>query len=401
MKRVLLVRAGVSPLLILIIVSASQSARKLLNRLRCAVVILSSLFALSLLIAGCGSGSHRTLFVIASGTPSIGAFDIAGSGALTLNTSNTFSTGSNPQAIVVDSQRRFAYVLNNAGPSSLGAILQYSINRGKGTLAVIQAPTGNSGITGPVPPIPTGVSPVSMAIDSSAAFVFTANSGSDSVSVFSLDSTTGKLTEVAGSPFSTGAGSKPVSVVARGGSVFVANQGTSTIAAYTYSSTTGALSATGTPATAGANTTSIDADPAGKFLFAADGTANTVTTYSIGASGVTATTTSVAVGKAPSNVHVDTSGKYLYVANSGDNNISAFTIDGSGGLSAISGSPFTVGTAPSFITNSVNGSYLFVANSGSSNVSSFQVNNGGLSATSGSPFAAPGYTSPNGLASLD
>ena len=368
-----------------------------MKQVRFAIFVVFSLVTLSLVIAGCGSGSHRTLFVIASGTPSVGSFEIGGSGALTINTTG-FSTGSNPQTIVIEPQRRYAYVLNNAGPATLGAVLQYTIDTGKGTLSVVQAATGNSGVTGPVPPIPTGISPTSMAVDSNAAFVFAANSGDNTISVFAIDSTTGKLTEVAGSPFATG--TKPVSLVVRGGSVFVVNQGAATVSAYSYDSK-GALTQTGTPAATGTNPTAIEADSSGKNIFVADGTANTVTVYTAGSSGLTVTANVVNTGKTPVSLHTDPSGKYLYVANSGDNTISGFSIDASGGLSAVSGSPFTVGTSPSYITNSRDGSILFVANSGSANVSSFKVNGGGLTAASGSPYAATGYSNPNGLASLD
>ncbi len=350
-------------------------------------------------IAGCGSSTHRTLFMVSSGTPNIGVLDINGSGALTLNTTNTYSAGSDPRAIAIESQRRYAYVLNDAGTGIAGGVLQYTVDRGKGTLTIVQAPDPFSGITGPVSPAPTGVVPVAMTIDASARFVFVANSASNSISVFSIDQPTGALKEVSGSPFTTGA--TPVSVAVGGTLLFVANQGAGTISAYTFDATTGALTLAGT-AVAGTNTTSLTTDSNGKFVYVADGTANTVTVYSASSSGLSATSTSVVVGTTPSNVYLDSSGKFLYVANAGSNNVSGFTVDGSGGLTAISGSPWDAGTSPSFITSSVNGNFLFVANRGSANVSSFQVGNGGsLSAVNGSPFSAPGFNSPNGLASLD
>ncbi|MGZ4123348.1 MAG: hypothetical protein ACXVOI_09075, partial [Tumebacillaceae bacterium] len=59
----------------------------------CAIIF--SVF-LSILVAGCGSSTRRTLYIIASGTPTVGVLDISGSGALTLDTTNSFSAGSNP-----------------------------------------------------------------------------------------------------------------------------------------------------------------------------------------------------------------------------------------------------------------------------------------------------------------
>jgi len=359
-------------------------------------VVLSAIVVASVL-PGCGSGSQRTLFIIAQGTSTVGSFQIGGGGALTLNSTN-FGTGADPQAILTDSQRRYAFVLNNAGLGLQGGVFQYTIDRSKGTLAVVQAPNASSNITGPVSPVFTGRVPVAMAIDPKDNFVFVANSVDSTISVFSLDQTDGALTEVTGSPFTTGA--TPVSLVARGSTLFVANQGAGTVSSYAFDSK-GALTLNGTPAAVGSNTTAIQADSGGSVVFVADGTANTVTALSASASGLTATSNSATVGTAPSNLYVDPS-NHLYVANSGSNNVSAFTIGSGGALTPISGSPYSVGNAPSFITSNSGGSILFVANKGSANVSSFQIGGGGsLTAASGSPYAASGFSGPNGLASTD
>jgi 6-phosphogluconolactonase (cycloisomerase 2 family) len=369
-----------------------------LKKLAVAVCAILSAFILSLVVSGCGSSDHHTLFLISAGTPSVGSFEIGGSGALTLNTT-TYATGADPRGIVMDSQHKYAYVLNNGGSALQGGVLQYTIDQHKGSLTVVQAPDASSNITGPVQPVPTGMVPLSIAIDSNDSFVFVANSASNSISVFSIDLTTGALTQVAGSPFPTGA--TPVSLVARGSSLFVANQGAATISVYGFDSKTGALTLSGTPAAAGANTTSIDSDPGGHYLFVADGTANTVSVFTISSSSLSGTPTSAPTGTMPSNVHVDPSGKYVYVTNSGSNNVSAFSI-GSGSLTAISGSPFAAGTAPSYSTSNSDSSVLWVANKGSQSISAFQVSGGGaLSASSGSPYAASGFSAPNGLADVN
>jgi 6-phosphogluconolactonase (cycloisomerase 2 family) len=359
--------------------------------------ILSALF-LSFVLPGCGSSDQHTLFLISAGTPSVASFEIGGDGALTLN-STTFSTGSDPRGIVMDSQRRYAYVVNNSGAALQGGVLQYAIDRHKGSLAVVQAPDASSNITGPVQPVPTGKVPLAIAIDPNDNFVFVANSASDSISVYSLDQSTGALKEVAGSPFTTGA--TPVSLVARGSSLFVANQGAATISVYSFDSKTGALTLSGTPTATGTNTTSIDSDPAGHYLFVADGTANTVSTFTISTSSISATPTTAMAGTMPSNVHVDPKGKYLYVTNSGSNNVSAFSIGDSGALTAVSGSPFATGTAPSYSSSNSDSTVLWVANKGSSNVSAYKVSGGALSASSGSPYAASGFAAPNGLADVN
>jgi len=359
--------------------------------------LIFSAFILSIALPGCGGTTHRSLFVISSGTPAIGSFEMGDGGTLTLNTGSV-STGSDPVAIVMDSQRRYAYVVNNAGAGLAGGVLQYSIDHKHGTLTAVTAPNATSNLTTTVPPVVTGVQPLAAAIDQQDAFVFVANSGSDSISVFSLNTTDGVLTPITGGVFQEPAGSKPVSLVARGSSLFVANQGAANVAIYSFDSK-GILTLGGTAAV-GANTTSINADPSGHNLYVADGTANTVTTFTISGSSLTAGS-SAAVGTAPSNIFIDKSGKYLYVTNSGSNNISAFTISG-GSLTQIGGSPYKTGANPSFSTTNAGGSNLFVANMGDGSISSFQIGgSGGLTENKGSPFAATGFNAPDGLAGAD
>lgn len=367
-----------------------------MKRFALILCLFLSALILSVALPGCGGSSHRTLFIISSGTPAVGSFEMGDSGTLTLN-SGSVSTGTDPTAIVMDSQRRYAYVVNNAGPGLLGGVLQYSIDHKHGTLTQVNAPTANSNLTAPVPPVVAGVQPVAAAIDSQNAFVFVVNSGSDSISVFSLNTSDGVLTPVSGGVFQEPAGSKPVSLVARGTSLFVANQGAANIAVYSFDSK-GILTLGGTAAV-GTNTTSINADPGGHTVFVADGTANTVTALTVSGSSLTVGSSS-AVGTAPSNVFVDNSGKYLYVTNSGSNNISAFTISG-GSLTQVSGSPYKTGANPVFSTTNAGGSTLFVANKGDGSVSSFQIGAGALTENKGSPFAATGFANPNGLAGAD
>lgn len=365
-----------------------------MKRLLVAACALISAPLISLVVAGCGSSSHQTLFLTSSGTPTVGSFEITGNGALALTSNNT-TTGSNPQVIRLTSNRKYCYVLNNAGPTIYGGIFQYTVNTGSGTLAVVEAPNASSTLTQQVSPAVTGLQPTSMVLDPSSSFVLVANSGSNTISVFVIDQTDGALTPVTGSPFS--AGNKPVAIAATSSAVFVANQADGTIAEYSFDQKTGALTLSGTTPV-GTNTTALAADSGGKNLFVADGTANTVTTFSISGSSLSGGSPTT-VGTTPLNLFIDKSGSHLYVANSGSNNISGFSI-GSGSLTALSGSPYTAGTAPSFITATTSGSTIFVANAGSSNVSSYTAaSDGSLTALSNSPFSAPGYTSPNGLAS--
>jgi 6-phosphogluconolactonase (cycloisomerase 2 family) len=98
--------------------------------------------------------------------------------------------GANPSAVTIDPSGQFAYV-PNAGSNNVSA---YAIN---GTTGALTAMAGS--------PFATGTGPDSLSFDSSGDFAYLANHGSGSVSAFSINATTGALTAVAGSPFATGA----------------------------------------------------------------------------------------------------------------------------------------------------------------------------------------------------
>ena len=81
-----------------------------------------------------------------------------------------------------------------------------------------------------------------MAVDPSGKFAYVANNNSNSVSAYTINSTTGALSPVSGSPFPTGSAPIAVAVDPSGKFVYVANNNSNSVSAYTINSTTGALS---------------------------------------------------------------------------------------------------------------------------------------------------------------
>ena len=114
------------------------------------------------------------------------------------------------------------------------------------------------------------LSPVALAIESNGKFLFVANSGSDDISVYSIDDTTGALTPIAGSPFPTGA--KPLALTASSnGFLYVANSNAGSVSAYSISSSSGQLTEiSGSPYPVGTDPYSVAADPGGHFLYVAN-----------------------------------------------------------------------------------------------------------------------------------
>jgi 6-phosphogluconolactonase len=119
----------------------------------------------------------------------------ATTGALTPLTGSPFPAGSEPQSVAVSPNGKFAYVANEGGVGNQGgSVSAYTINTTTGALT----PVAGS------PFAPTGNPLVSVTVDASSQFAYVANLGANDVSAYTINSTTGALTPVAGSPFATG-----------------------------------------------------------------------------------------------------------------------------------------------------------------------------------------------------
>ncbi len=230
------------------------------------------------------------------------------------------------------------------------------------------------------------------------------------VSAYTIDSSTGALRAVAGSPFAAGIEPYSVTVDPSGQFAYVANAGDDTVSAYTINSSTGALRAVaGSPFAAGIEPHSVTVDPSGRFAYVANYcfpcSQGNVSAYTINRSTGALRAVSgspFADGPGPNSVTVDPSGRFVYVTNYCDGcsagNVSAYTINNStGALRAVSGSPFAAGNNPNSVTVDPSGRFAYVANACDSSpdcsagdVSAYTINSstGALSAVAGSPFAA-------------
>ena len=142
------------------------------------------------------------------------------------------------------------------------------------------APDSTTGVVGLVPGPPTstgGDKPQAIRITPDAKFVVVTNQGSNNVAVFSLDATTDVLTPVPGSPFASGLNPGPLAISpplipgisASGKFVFVANTGDNSLSAYSIDSTGNLTPVTGSPIPLGssAQPSSVAVDPGGKFVY--------------------------------------------------------------------------------------------------------------------------------------
>ncbi|HLW83251.1 MAG TPA: beta-propeller fold lactonase family protein [Candidatus Acidoferrales bacterium] len=289
------------------------------------------------------------------------------------------ATGVGPQSIAVDPTGSFAYVADNGCPDAFaGSVSMYAINATTGLLTSIGSP------------IPADFGPHSVAVDPMGKFAYVANDGafevnSGSVLAYSLDSTTGTLTQIGAAACVDSASVclTPYSIVVHpsGKFAYVADEGgfaPTNVSMFTIDTTTGTLTSNGTIA-AGGRAIAVSVDPSGKFLYAATssdapGSAGNISMYTInGTTGALTSIGTIPAGTDPTSVAEDPTGKFAYVTNSTSNNVSMYTINATtGALTSIG--VVAAGTGCSSVAVDPTGKFAYVTNSGSNDVSMYTIN---------------------------
>ena len=291
--------------------------------------------------------------------------------------------------MVVDPAGRFAYVANlMSNASDEATISMFTVDSSSGVLTPTTPAT-----------VPTGFFPQGIAIDPTGKFVYTANSDDNTVSMFTINQTTGVLTATTPpaistlADVSTGLYSSPdaVTVHPLGKFAYAVNEDDGTVSMFTIDPTTGILTST-TPATVftGPIPFDITVDPSGKFAYVPNNDSGGVMTYGISQYTVNPVTgvltqnnpPAVAAGNGPTSVAVDPSSKFAYVVNRNDNTVSMFTIDpSSGNLTPNTPAIIATGEQPWRMTIDPSGKFAYVTNQDSDSISIYSVNeNGTLSA---------------------
>jgi 6-phosphogluconolactonase len=322
---------------------------------------LSFLLTLTAVLAGCGGGSSggggnhlpppTTEMLYASGWSQVAALSInTSTGALTQTAAVPESN--NTVGIVATPSANFLYVSGNSN-----GIVGFTIGQ-NGTLSQMNGSPwpGSPGYSGP-----------GLAMDAAGKFIYAAIGGA--VAGFAVNSTTGALTAMAGSPFTSGIGPfQPV------------------------------------------------VDPTGNFLYVSDSVDPQGGIYAFGINPSTGVLTPIQGSPFPTlpdaepeGLVTDPTGKFLYASLFAEDGIAAFTIDGaSGALASVAGSPFSTGaeSGPAShlwsITMDLSGKRLYALSSTASGsvVSAFTIDStsGALTPVNGSPFAALSSTMSGGLA---
>lgn len=366
-----------------------------------ALISIASLFMM-ILAGGClGSSSSSNaptlafVYVVGSGANSIQALTEKSTGSLVVQPVASFPTNPRPVSLALHPSKNFLYVANLTAATVSG----FNVDHVAGVLT----PVGTA--TPPTPVCATAgacANPISVAVNSGGQFLVVLNQGQSapsipaSISVFSIDTTRGLLTPVAGSPFSfpsLAPGGPQAMVMSPSANVFfVSNGGAGTISAFSLGSNGTVTETAGSPFTAGADMVGLAIDPKGQFLYAADFTSSTISSFTIQSSGALA-----AVAGSPFPTHsgpfalaVDANGAFLFSGEQGAAGVSSFTITG-GVLKPVAGSPFVLvpsgSPQPAFLTVDASNTFLYVGNPGTSSISGYTIKpDGSLVPLTNSPF---------------
>jgi len=238
------------------------------------------------------------LYVMNSLSNNISVFSIDSTkGTLAPVAKSPFTLGLSPLNMKLTPSGKFLYVTSASGTNQLSGLIEgFSVT--SGTLQ----PLGTA-------PTPTGgINPNAIAIDPSGAHLYVANSGSQSIAIFTIDSS-GGLTAVQGSPINDNF-TVPIAMVfdPSGNFIYVAHQASNNIAAYSIGST-GLPTILSTSTTTGVFATEaspnfLAADPNGKYLFVGNqGTSAGIQVFSL-SDGTLTTLTTYGVGNTPSSIAV-------------------------------------------------------------------------------------------------
>jgi 6-phosphogluconolactonase (cycloisomerase 2 family) len=287
--------------------------------------------------------------------------------------------GLSPTGLALHPSKKFLYTAN----SGANSISLFDIGA-DGTLKVGGDPT------------PTGSGPREIVIDPSGQYVLVTNTVSNNISVYSIDGTSGKLTEVAGSPFFANIGPTAMLMTQSGSSVFVyVTNPLGYVSGFSFSA--GALTPVpGSPFAAGSGVSAITVDGTGKFIYTANTAANTVSGFAIQASGalqpLPGSPYTSANGSGPSAIAIDPANTIVYVTTPGSSfSVWAFSINATTGvLTTVTGSPFNLLSGGGlFLLMEPRGNFFYVANQSATTIAGYQYNSGSgtPSAITGSPFS--------------
>lgn len=237
-------------------------------------------------------------------------------------------------------------------------------------------------------------------------FLYVTSSKLNQVEVFSVDSSSGALLPLVGSPFA--AGKNPVAAAAspNGKNLYVINHDDNTVITYAIS-TNGALANQQNCTLPGTFPTQLAVNPAGTYLYIVETYQpkfssttpgpGALVAYPINANGTLGTTSCTpvangansffAAGNSPVAVNVlAMNSSFVYVVNENDPSIYAFQAGSNGMLTQIGN--YTVGVSPNAITSDPTSKFLYVTDAASNQIIGYVIQSNGTLVPMQRPFSA-------------
>lgn len=353
--------------------------------------------------AGGGSGASalamdrvgKYLLIANATSGSVSVFDInSSSGALSAVSGSPFVSGGGTAAVASDPTAKFVYAANTLD-NTVSAFAM-------GASGALTKVSGS--------PFATGQSPASLAADATGQYLYVANANSNNVSGFVVDAATGALTAIPGSPFTTGEAPSSLALAPGGEILFIANRGTSaddyagTISSFEVNSDTGVLTAVSGSPHVGRAPKSIVVDPSGNLLYVMNQESNDAWTFHINHANGTLNllqTTRTRVAPASMSIvggesAVTMKPTFAYAAGPANANIAVYSVNApTGELAEIQGSPFTTSGASISVAVHPSQKFIYVANYWNYKLSAYTADSksGALTEIAGSPYAFPSVNS--------
>lgn len=265
-----------------------------------------------------------------------------------------------PLATAQNASPAFLFLLENGG-SPTGTIRVFSVNASTGAITEV-----------PGSPFNAGLGPESLALDPTGRFLYVANNLSDDVTAFSIDPTSGALTELPGSPASIGGETQAIGIDPTGRFlyVFAINGPGQSLFEFTIDGVSGVLTAVPSAAQPGVFTTAITFDPMGNYGYLSTGSPDPGSSNPIVVCSIDFTTgalTPVGSGQpvagGASLAAVSPNSNFLYSVDTVTSKLDAFNVSAQGlSLAEIPQSPYPIPLNPFSMVVHPSGNFLFVVN---------------------------------------
>jgi 6-phosphogluconolactonase (cycloisomerase 2 family) len=229
--------------------------------------------------------------------------------------------------------------------------------------------------------------------------LYVTNSGSNSISEFSISASTGALDSIGGSPVGTdGSQPKGITVLPNDSFAYTADFAGKDLSPYSVANN--ALTAFGVAVTSGAGPVWVTSDLSGSFLYNVNQLDSNIAEFPISSGALGSNTATISTDASPVFITTEPTGQFLYTANSGGGSINAFKISLPGGTLTSVGSSVVTAPQTNWVAVDPSGRFLYATNSSANALYEFLItpSTGAITANPTSQFlpVGPSSASPGG-----